>query len=49
MVDAGMNLGKQGQLPTEMHHIVLAAKHSVEDHPSSSPVHLGLGTDQTNL
>jgi hypothetical protein len=43
MVDAGMNLGKLGQL--EMHHIILAAKDSVEDHPPSSPVHLGFGSD----
>jgi 5-keto 4-deoxyuronate isomerase len=49
MVDAGMNLGKQGQLPTEMHHILLVTKDSVEDHPPSSSVHLGFGTDQTNL
>jgi hypothetical protein len=42
MVDAGMSLGKQGRLPTEMHHILLAAKDSVEDHPPSSPVHWDL-------
>lgn len=45
MVDTGMNLGKLGQLATEMHHIILAAKASVEDHPPSSPVHLGYGSD----